>query len=113
MRGHEANTSLLNDNLAKKQTLRTEKLQATGLMTRRHIRLRKVSEPHSRVELTFATASDEPHPILSQLLTAGLLSVGPSGLNFQNTSLRLRTAPLSEPYVTFSSRPIRLNFSTA
>jgi len=28
MRGHEANTSLLNDNLAKKQTLRTEKLQA-------------------------------------------------------------------------------------
>jgi len=39
MRGHEANTSLLNDNLAKKQTLRTEKLQATGLMTRRHMSL--------------------------------------------------------------------------
>jgi hypothetical protein len=35
MRGHEANTSLLNDNLAKKQTLRTEKLQATGHQTRR------------------------------------------------------------------------------
>jgi hypothetical protein len=70
MRGHEANTSLLNDNLAKKQTLRTEKLQATGLMTRRHIRLRKVSEPHSRVELAcrsiesrslnFFTASQGP-----------------------------------------------------
>jgi hypothetical protein len=34
MRGHEANTSLLNDNLAKKQTLRTEKLQATGYQAR-------------------------------------------------------------------------------
>jgi hypothetical protein len=31
MRGHEANTSLLNDNLAKKQTLRTEKLQGRAI----------------------------------------------------------------------------------
>ena len=36
MRGHEANTSLLNDNLAKKQTLRTEKLQGRAIKPVRH-----------------------------------------------------------------------------
>jgi hypothetical protein len=50
MRGHEANTSLLNDNLAKKQTLRTEKLQGRAI--------KPVRLPRGTTELIKVKASD-------------------------------------------------------